>query len=493
MRMHRWVAGIMAFALGFCAGQGLSEAQISLPPEDIYGLEVRLNGLGYLTKEADQSWDDETQQALESFQQANGLSVTGQLDSATVAVLERGDGISRQDYLRGFIKSYQEMEPLKSGDIKNQVQTMQRKLLDYGYFNGNADGVFGDATRMAVERFQMVNGLPITGVADGMTLMRLMADVPITWQGYLSEMSCAAGDSGLNVYVLQKKLDEMGYFDGDCTGSFGDLTQQAVARFQADNGLEATGAADAALWGLIYSGSAVARRRSDVIQLGDTGENVAQIQRRLHDLGYLNQADDGNYGYATETAVRLFQMANELTSTGRVGSDTLSALLSDTARPLGDPAAQERFATLLTRRDASLQSRIGEIAVQLVGTEFNRPDDPLYPGFALVQYACVAAGLPVTAPEALIRLADDPVESADEVGLGNVLAFQTAGSDSVTMLLTIGAGEGRIVYATPEIGWVVMSYVNQIDSESVYCWAEGDAAPAMDTGEEAAAEVGIAP
>lgn len=458
-----------------CICVAVAEVQVSLAPGDILAMEQQLNALGYLSREADTTFDADTAQALEGLQQANGLTVTGQPDEPTLSLLNGGAALSRQDYLRRFIQGYQEMEPLKGGDINNQVQAVQRRLLEAGYFNGIADGVFGDATRMAVERFQMVNGLPVTGVADGMTLMRLMADVPITWQGYLSEMSCAAGDAGLNVYVLQKKLDEMGYFDGDCTGSFGDLTQGAVAAFQSDNGLEATGVADAALWELIYSGTAVARRRADVTQLGDSGDSVSQIQQRLNELGYFYGEADGDFDYDTETAVRLFQMGNELSATGRVGGDTLSALLSDTARAMGDPAAQERFAALLSRRDADVQARIAEIAGGLVGKEFSVRDDALYPGFALVQYVCVAAGLPITAPETVIRLADDPVEDPDEVQVGNILAFQTAGSDNVTMLLTVGAGEGRIIYATPEVGWVVMSYLSQIDSESVYRWAEPEA------------------
>ena len=55
---------------------------------------------------------------------------------------------------------------------------------------------------------------------------------------------------------------------------------------------------------------------------------------------------------------------------------------------------------------------------------------------------------------------------------GNIVAFQTSDSDSVSMLLTIGAGEGRVIYATDDVGWVVMGYVSQIDSVSVYRWAE---------------------
>ena len=467
MLTRRMLAALVAMA---CLGAGLAESGLS--PSDVYGLETRLNALGYLSKSADQTYDVDTQSALEAFQQANGLTVTGRLDSATVAALQGGATVSRQDYLRAFMRRYQEMEPLKSGDIGNAVQRAQQRLLDYGYFTATPDGVFGDATRMAVERFQMVNGLAVTGVADGLTLMRLMADVPITWQGYLSEMSCAAGDSGLNVYALQRRLDAMGYFEGDCTGSFGELTRKAVAAFQTDNGLESTGVADATLWGLIYSGAAVTRRRADVAQRGDSGENVSQIQRRLKALGYTDRDADGKFDYATETAVRLFQMANGLTATGRVGGDTLSALLSDAPLAMDDAAAQERFAALLSQREPGIQSRIGEIAMQMVGAEFDVPDDPLYPGFALAQYVCVAAGLPITAPETLIRLADDPVETPSEAGLGNILAFQTVGGDSVTMLLTIGAGEGRIIYAIPDVGWVVMSYVNQIDSSNIYRWTE---------------------
>lgn len=449
-----------------------AEYLVNMSAEEVRQLEERLHALGYLAAEADGIYDDDTRQALEGFQQANGLIVTGQLDDDTRVVLDAADVISRQDYLSRFAQSYQDMEPLQLGAVNSQVQAMQQRLIEYGYFTGASDGVFGDATQMAVQRFQMVNGLPVTGIADGMTMMRLMADVPISWQGYLSEMSCAPGDVGLNVYMLQKRLKVMGYFEGECTGSFGELTQKAVAAFQTDNGLEATGSADAGLWELIYSGSAVTRRRLDVLSLGDTGVNVTQIQQQLSALGYDNREASGSFDRATETALRLFQMANGLSATGIADSDTLSALMSDAARPISDPAAQEAYSALLNQRNADTQARIAQIALDMVGRDFRIEDDPLYPGFALAQYVCAAAGLPVTDPEGLIRLAVDPVLSADEVQPGNIVAFQTSSGDSVTMLITIAAGDGRIIYSTPEIDWVVMSYIDQIDSESVYRWSE---------------------
>lgn len=470
--IRRGLSRLLAVLLLLTPAASAEEAPVSLSPEEIQRLEAQLGELGYLAAEPDGVFDGDTRQALEDFQQVNGLLITGQPDDDTRVVLDDGAGISRQDYLRQFAQGYQDMEPLQLGSVSGQVQTMQQRLIEYGYFTGNSDGVFGDATQMAVQRFQMVNGLPVTGVADGMTMLRLMADVPISWQGYLSEMSCAPGDVGLNVYVLQKRLKVMGYFDGECTGSFGELTQKAVTDFQADNALEATGSADAGLWELIYSGGAATRRRLDVLSLGDTDVNVTQIQQLLNALGYYAPAASGSFDCATETALRLFQMANGLSATGVADGDTLGALTGETARPLSDAAAQESLMALLDGRDDDIQARIAAIAQGLVGREFQLEDDPLYPGFALAQYVCVAAGLPVVAPETLIRLADDPVETSDEIQPGNIVAIQTSSGDSVTMLLTIGAGDGRIIYATPDIGWVVVSYIDQMDSESVYRWAQ---------------------
>ena len=306
-----------------------------------------------------------------------------------------------------------------------------------------------------------------------MTLMRLMADVPVTWQGFLSEMSAASGDVGLNVYVLQRKLAAMGYFEGDCTGSFSDMTRQAVLQFQADNALENTGIADANTWALIYSGSAVTRRRDDLLQFGDSGERVTQVQQRLESLGYYGGEADGVYGYLTETAVRLFQMANDLTVTGVTDSETLNMLMSGSGRPLNDASVQESFNAMLAARCEGVQAKLSEIASRMLGEAFEAPDDALYPGYALVQYVCVAAGLPITQPEALIRLADVPVDASRQIEAGNVVAIQTDDGDSVSMLLSIGAGEGRVIYATSKVGWVVMTYVDQLRSASVYRWAEG--------------------
>ena len=475
MKAMKLFAIALAAMLGCCASAELSgDRPVDMSSDEVYRLEMRLAELGYFSGEANETYDTETRSALESFQQANGLDVTGAADEATSQRLFDSAALSRKDYLTRFSNAYAQMAPLAEGSSSNDVLVMQRRLKDYGFYAPNPTGSFDSATRRAVERFQMVNGLQVTGVADGAMLMRLMADSPITWPAFLAEMSAGDGDAGLNVYALQKQLSRLGYFTGVCTASYGELTQQAVRLFQQDNGLQPTGQADANTWALIYSGTAKSPKRDDALQFGDFGDEIRALQERLNALGFFDQEIDGNFGYTTETAVRLFQMASSLEATGALDARTQEQLDSDKAASMLDSLVQARFTMMLDAADERTQHDVAEVAESLVGAFLGTQDDALYPGFSFVQYVCVAAGLPVTAPETLIRLADDPVESADEIQPGNVVAFQTSASDSVTMLMTVGLGDGRVIYATPEIGWVVMSYIDQIDSDSVFRWAEAE-------------------
>ena len=471
-RFERALAlGLAVLTLGGALAEPTeTEYLVEMTPEEVLQLEERLSALGYLSGDANEVFDEDTRLAIESFQQANGLEVSGRSDDETLARLLSGEAVSRQDYLRRFANAYAQMTPLEKGSVNNDVQVMQRKLREYGYFAGESDGVFGDATQMAVESFQMVNGLSVTGVADGATIMRLMADAPITWPGYLAEMSAAPGDAGLNVYVLQKKLRQMGYFEGECTGSYGDLTRQAVARFQGENGLEATGTADAAVWSALYSGAAVASRQEDALQIGDYGEEVRAAQQRLRALGYADRAPDGSFDYRTETAVRLFQMAAGLASTGELDGDARSRLMAEDAPSLLDAEVQRELREQLSRVDAGAHGAMAEIASRMLGTAFGGGDDALYPGFAFVQYVCVAAGLPVTQPEDLVRLANRRVNKPSAVLPGDVVAFQNAEDDSVTIRMTLGTGDGKILYTTGEDGWVVLGFIEQMEYTDVYCW-----------------------
>lgn len=66
-----------------------------------------------------------------------------------------------------------------------------------------------------------------------------------------------------------------------------------------------------------------------LITSGDTGVNVAKIQQRLIELGFLKDVADGIFGVKTLDAVVRYQKQRGLVDDGRVGSKTWGELFSN--------------------------------------------------------------------------------------------------------------------------------------------------------------------
>ncbi len=62
---------------------------------------------------------------------------------------------------------------LRQGSSGADVKTMQRKLKNWGYYNGAIDGIFGAQTKKAVIYFQRKNGLTPDGIVGEKTLKAL--------------------------------------------------------------------------------------------------------------------------------------------------------------------------------------------------------------------------------------------------------------------------------------------------------------------------------
>ncbi|MEA5016714.1 MAG: peptidoglycan-binding protein [Candidatus Limiplasma sp.] len=63
-----------------------------------------------------------------------------------------------------------EYKTIRVGDKGDAVRTLQRRLAELGYYTGDVDGVYGNQTRRAVERFQYYHGLSADGIAGKRTL-----------------------------------------------------------------------------------------------------------------------------------------------------------------------------------------------------------------------------------------------------------------------------------------------------------------------------------
>ena len=61
----------------------------------------------------------------------------------------------------------------QQGNRGTTVKTIQRKLKNWGYYNGAVDGIFGSQTKTAVKYFQRKNGLKVDGIVGNQTLKAL--------------------------------------------------------------------------------------------------------------------------------------------------------------------------------------------------------------------------------------------------------------------------------------------------------------------------------
>jgi peptidoglycan hydrolase-like protein with peptidoglycan-binding domain len=128
---------------------------------------------------------------------------------------------------------------ISRGDNGPLVSQLQEDLASLGYYSGTNTGFFGTATEDAVMRFQEAVSLPADGKVgsgtSGAIRLRLRDGNSVVSETLLPN------DSGAQVSELQRRLAELGYFDGAITGFFGAQTKAAVINFQQANGIAADG------------------------------------------------------------------------------------------------------------------------------------------------------------------------------------------------------------------------------------------------------------
>jgi len=272
-------------------------------------LQQNLRQLGYFNGPRTGYFGTQTRQAVIRFQQASRIPANGIVDSRTAQALQSNLNVGG------------EYPVLTQGNRSPAVTRLQQRLRDLGYFKQNPTGYFGSITKNSVIAFQRKNGIPATGVANSQTWDALLntAQVPDRTTNTASQQ----------VRDVQQLLLDLGYYNGTVTGTVGTLTRDAVVQFQRNNGLAADGVIDAQLvtavrkvWTARYSNQPT----RTVLSTGARGENVRSVQRRLSELGYYKNAQDGIFGNNTKNAVVAFQKEYRLNPTGRVDGQTWQAL-----------------------------------------------------------------------------------------------------------------------------------------------------------------------
>lgn len=130
---------------------------------DVTTLQSLLRSTGYYTGTVDGSYGSGTEKAVENYQRAMGLRVTGMAGPTT------------QRLLYGSTKesgSYSKLEP---GDSGSSVKRLQYALYELLYYDDSITGSYDNATENAVRLFQEVNGLYVDGIAGKDTQRRLFS------------------------------------------------------------------------------------------------------------------------------------------------------------------------------------------------------------------------------------------------------------------------------------------------------------------------------
>ncbi|HEY5121333.1 MAG TPA: peptidoglycan-binding protein, partial [Acidimicrobiales bacterium] len=137
------------------------------------------------------------------------------------------------------------------------------------------------------------------------------------------------GAEDSRVRELQERLASIGYAPlTDPAGQFGDGTVVVVEAFQRSRGLPITGVIDETTWNrLIEAGWRLGERLLYLAHPHLRGDDVAELQVRLAQLGFNPGRIDGIFGSATEHALLDFQRNCGLETDGTLTRATLLEIL----------------------------------------------------------------------------------------------------------------------------------------------------------------------
>jgi peptidoglycan hydrolase-like protein with peptidoglycan-binding domain len=135
-------------------------------------------------------------------------------------------------------------QPL-SGGATRDVQTRLRAL---GYYGGPIDGVWGDGTRVAVERFQRARRVAVTGQLNQATVTAMGLDPDrLLARGYAPRAAAPSERAAVNrigpetTRDVQERLQRRGLYGGPIDGTWGPNTSAALAEFQRRHHLAPSG------------------------------------------------------------------------------------------------------------------------------------------------------------------------------------------------------------------------------------------------------------
>jgi len=353
--MLRWAAAAALMLTLLLAGQAFADTLPTLGPSSrseadrilIQALQEDLKEKGYYNAKAVTStYTSALKSAVRLFQIANDLKpkpALGYADEQTQLLAASDKAVVYQQY----VEKLQDAQ-LKLGGSGAYVTRAQRQLTRLGFYSGKIDGRYRTPTvnavksfQTAVKYFQPASALTVSGNADGETRAALYSESPVTRAqyedaNYLTQLRIGA--KGDQVTQLQGRLAAKGFYWGEPTGVYDAQTRYSVRFFQEANGFSVNGVATKALRTLANTDSAVSfetyTKDMHLLQLSSRarpGIRIAVLQLKLRELGYYTGVITGVYSSQVISAVRTFQVFNNMNSkyaTGKANLETRKLMLS---------------------------------------------------------------------------------------------------------------------------------------------------------------------
>ncbi|MBR2341368.1 MAG: spore cortex-lytic enzyme [Clostridia bacterium] len=136
----------------------------------------------------------------------------GVLLSVAVALFSIGVGFcipTAADKISAEIMAEEEVceaAVLRQGSNGGEVKEVQRRLKNWGYYNGSVDGIFGAGTKKAVIAFQKKNGLKADGVVGASTYKALGMTGSYNQLVGQNSSNSNAGYTDADLYLLARTI-----------------------------------------------------------------------------------------------------------------------------------------------------------------------------------------------------------------------------------------------------------------------------------------------
>ena len=320
---------------------------------------------------------------------------------------------------------------------------------------------------------------------------------------HLNRTSYETIDSdGSALQTLLKALLSYGYYDMAPSTNYNTAAVTAIKRFQSACGLKQTGVADQTMQRILFSGYApVDSILSKTLSKGDDNSNVSRLQTRLYVLGYLSKTSsvDGDYGTNTANAVKLFQSANGISTSGTADVKTLKAIYSTGAKskPSGVNAADaggssssggsssylttmpSSVASFTTSYNSSMsnaekleyviyvgQNQLGKPYVY--GAE--GPNKYDCSGFTQYCFKQIGVSLKRSAYSQGYDSSYTKISSTGSLKRGDLVFFNTVSDSDLSDHTGIYLGSGYFIHASSGGKKVVVSNLNSGYYNRVFCW-----------------------